>query len=315
MSGTWALIGGLATCYAALAAGVAALLGGRRDRVGADRRSPLDQLTTNDQLGVPTQRLIDALKIALTRTKWNDKLTEALTSAGKRIAPVDFLVLVLAGALVAAAAGLVLSGWVLAFGLVLGSPLVAKLVLGFLAGRRRAAFSDQLDNTLQLLAGSLRAGHSLLRAVDAVSREAEPPTTEEFARILNETRVGRELGDSLDDTAARMASDDFGWVAQAIAIHRDVGGDLSEVLDTVAHTIRERNQIRRQVKALSAEGRLSGIVLMLLPLGVAGFLTMTNPSYLGKLTHSALGWALIATAIVLMTVGGLWLRKVVSFKF
>ena len=315
MSGTWVLIGGLAACYAAIAAGVASLFGGRRDRVGVDRRSPVDQPTTNGQLGVPSQRLVGALKTALARSKFNDTLAEALTSAGKRIAPADFVILVLAGALAGAAAGLVLSGWVFALVLMLVVPLLAKIVLGFLAGRRRAAFSDQLDNTLQLLAGSLRAGHSLLRAVDAVSREAEPPTTEEFARRLNETRVGRELGDSLDATAARMASDDFGWVAQAIAIHRDVGGDLSEVLDTVAHTIRERNQIRRQVKALSAEGRLSGIVLMLLPVGVAGFLMLTNPSYLGRLTESVLGWALIGTALVLITVGGLWLRKVVAFKF
>lgn len=305
----------MAACYAALAAAIAVLLSGRGVRIAAGRRTAPGQSPVSGQPGVPSQRLIGAFKSALTRTGWNDKLSEALTSAGKRTAPVDFAILVLSATLVATAAGLVLSGWAVALVLMLSVPLLVKLVLGFLAGRRRAAFSDQLDNTLQLLAGSLRAGHSLLRAVDAVSREAEPPTTEEFARILNETRVGRELGDSLDDTATRMASDDFGWVAQAIGIHRDVGGDLSEVLDTVAHTIRERNQIRRQVKALSAEGRLSGMVLMMLPVGVAGFLTLTNPSYLGKLTHNAVGWSLIATAIILITVGGLWLRKVVSFKF
>lgn len=315
MSGTWAMVGGLAACYAALAAGATALLGGRGNRVAADRRTAADQPITKGQLGGPSQRLVGALKTALTRSNLNEKLAEALTSAGKRIAPADFVILLLAATLVAAAAGLVLSGWLIALALTVAVPLLAKVGLGFLAGRRRTAFSDQLDNTLQLLAGSLRAGHSLLRAVDAVSREAEPPTTEEFSRILNETRVGRELGESLDATAARMASDDFGWVAQAIAIHREVGGDLSEVLDTVAHTIRERNQIRRQVKALSAEGRLSGIVLMLLPVGVSGFLMVTNPGYLGRLTESALGWVLIAIAIVLMTVGGLWLRKVVSFKF
>lgn len=315
MSGTWVLIGGLAACYAALAAAIAVLLSGRGVRIAAGRRIAPGQSPVSGQPGAPSRRLIGAFNSALTRSGWNDKLSEALTSAGKRTAPVDFAILVLSGTLVATATGLVLSGWAVALVLMLSVPLLVKLVLGFLAGRRRAAFSDQLDNTLQLLAGSLRAGHSLLRAVDAVSREAEAPTTEEFARILNETRVGRELGDSLDATATRMASDDFGWVSQAIGIHRDVGGDLSEVLDTVAHTIRERNQIRRQVKALSAEGRLSGIVLMMLPVGVTGFLTLINPSYLGKLTHNAVGWAMIATAVILITVGGLWLRKVVSFKF
>ena len=142
-------------------------------------------------------------------------------------------------------------------------PLGARLLVEFRAGRRQAAFADQLDDSLQLMASSLRAGHSLLRAVDVGAREdASAPTSEEFARIVNETRVGRDLSDALDEVAERMGSDDFTWVAQAIAIHREVGGNLAEVLDAVGHTIRERNQIRRQVKALSAEGKLSAIVLM-----------------------------------------------------
>jgi len=315
MSASWSIGVGLLACYAALAAAWVALSGPRRQRVAADRRSTMDRTDTTGQLSAPSRKLVGALQSALVKTNWQTRLTTALEGAGKKIAAADFLVLVLAGALAGAALGLVLSGWVLAVLLSLAAPLIAKVALGVLSGRRRAAFSDQLDNTLQLMAGSLRAGHSLLRAVDAVSREAEAPTTEEFSRILNETRVGRELGDSLDDTAARMSSEDFSWVAQAIAIHRDMGGDLSEVLDTVAHTIRERNQIRRQVKALSAEGRLSGIVLMLLPVGVSGFLMISNPSYLGNLTHSLLGWGMVVAALLLILVGGLWLRKVVSFKF
>ena len=162
-------------------------------------------------------------------------------------------------------------------------------------GRRggRRAFADQLDDSLQLMAGSLRAGHSLLRAVDSVSPEADAPTSEEFARIVNETRVGRDLNDALDEVAERMGSDDFTWVAQAIAIHREVGGNLAEVLDAVGHTIRERNAIRRQVKALSAEGKLSAIVLMALPFGVIGFISMTNPGYLAKFTESLAGYAML----------------------
>lgn len=121
----------------------------------------------------------------------------------------DFLLLVVSGTLAAAAAGLALSGWAMAALLTAVTPVLAVLYLKFRAGRRRAAFADQLDDSLQLLAGSLRAGHSLLRALDAVSREAEEPTSTEFSRVINETRVGRPLGDSLDDTAQRMSSDDF----------------------------------------------------------------------------------------------------------
>ena len=165
------------------------------------------------------------------------------------------------------------------------------------------------------MAGSLRAGHSLLRAVDSVSQEAAAPTSEEFSRIVNETRVGRDLNDALDEVAARMGSDDFVWVAQAIAIHREVGGNLAEVLDAVGHTIRERNAIRRQVKALSAEGKLSAIVLMALPFGVTGFISMTNPAYLGRFTESLMGYAMLGAAGLMLVVGGLWLKKTVAIKF
>ena len=216
---------------------------------------------------------------------------------------------------VGGALGAVLGGPVLGLVALVAVPFGAKLLLGFKAGRRQAAFADQLDDSLQLMAGSLRAGHSLLRSVDSVSQEADAPMSEEFARIVNETRVGRDLNDSLDEVAARMGSDDFTWVAQAIAIHREVGGNLAEVLDAVGHTIRERNQIRRQVKALSAEGKLSAIVLMTLPFGVTGFLLMTNPGYLAKFTESLAGYAMLGVAGLMLLVGGLWLRKTVRITF
>jgi tight adherence protein B len=194
-------------------------------------------------------------------------------------------------------------------------PFGARLLVKFKVGRRQAQFADQLDDSLQLMASSLRAGHSLLRAVDAVSQDAESPTAEEFARIVNETRVGRDLSDSLDEVAERMGSDDFTWVAQAIAIHREVGGNLAEVLDAVGHTIRERNAIRRQVKALSAEGKLSAIVLGALPVGIVGFLSLTNPGYVHKFFESAMGIGMLAAAVVLMLIGMFWLKKTVAIKF
>jgi tight adherence protein B len=194
-------------------------------------------------------------------------------------------------------------------------PFGARLLVTFKAGRRQAAFADQLDDSLQLMASSLRAGHSLLRAVDAVSQDAASPTAEEFARIVNETRVGRDLSDSLDEVAERMGSEDFLWVAQAIAIHREVGGNLAEVLDAVGNTIRERNAIRRQVKALSAEGKLSALVLGALPFAIIGFISMTNPHYLHKFTESLMGYAMLASAAVLMLIGGFWLKKTVAIRF
>jgi tight adherence protein B len=239
----------------------------------------------------------------------------ALERAGIRTALPDVVLLIGLATLGLGVAGTLLGGPLLGVLAAVAGPLGAKLLLTVKAGRRRAAFADQLDDSLQLMASSLRAGHSLLRSVDSVSHEAEAPTSEEFARIVNETRVGRDLSDALDEVAERMGSNDFVWVAQAIAIHREVGGNLAEVLDAVGHTIRERNAIRRQVKALSAEGKLSATVLMALPFGILAFLSVTNPAYLAKFTQSLAGYAMLGVAAVMMAVGGFWLKKTVAIRF
>jgi tight adherence protein B len=239
----------------------------------------------------------------------------ALEQAGMSTTLPNFVLAVGLWTVVGVVLGTLLADLWLGLLMVVVVPLGARLLLKIKAGRRQAAFADQLDDSLQLMAGSLRAGHSLLRAVDSVSQEADAPTSEEFSRIVNETRVGRDLNDSLDEVAERMGSDDFTWVAQAIAIHREVGGNLAEVLDAVGHTIRERNAIRRQVKALSAEGKLSAIVLMALPFGVTGFISMTNPGYLAKFTQSATGYMMLGAAGLMLLVGGLWLKSTVKIKF
>jgi tight adherence protein B len=254
-----------------------------------------------------------------------DKQLRRSTNVGARVAALeragitmrlqDFVLMVIAGTLVAAALGVVLAGPLLGLGLCLAVPILAKVSVSVLTSRRQRAFADQLDDSLQLMASSLRAGHSLLQALNSVAGEAEEPTRVEFSRIINETRVGRELSQSLDETARRINSQDFVWVTQAIATNREVGGNLAEVLDGVGHTIRERNQIRRQVKALSAEGRLSALVLMALPLGVLAFLAITNPAYIARFTESLAGYAMIAAGVLLLAVGGLWLRAVVRIKF
>jgi tight adherence protein B len=238
-----------------------------------------------------------------------------LEQAGIKASPTDFTLLVLVAMLVAAALGTVLGGLLVGILLAVPVPVLTKIIIGVRTQARRRAFADQLEDSLQLLASSLRAGHSMLQALNAVAREAEAPTSVEFTRVINEVRVGRSAAAALDETAERMGSDDFVWVTQAIAINREVGGNLAEVLDGVAQTIRERNQIRRQIKALAAEGKLSAYVLVALPVGIIGFLALSNPGYLAPFTQSLVGHALIVLAVIMMVVGGLWLRKVVSITF
>ncbi|MCM3688704.1 type II secretion system F family protein [Kocuria rosea] len=258
----------------------------------------------------------EAISEFLERRGWTRKVAGALENAGIKSSPADFLVLVAVAAVTAAAVGALVGGIMLGLLLFLAAPLVAKLLVGLMTTRRKRIFADQLDNTLQLFSGSLRAGHSLLRAVDAVARESPAPTSEELARVVNETRLGMELDDSLDQTAKRMDSDDFSWVAQAIGIHREVGGDLAEVLDRVAGTIRERNQIKRQVKTLSAEGKMSAYILMALPVLIAGVLSIISPEYISQfVTNGLVGYALIVIAVLMFAVGGFWMSRIVKIRF
>ena len=138
--------------------------------------------------------------------------------------------------------------------------------------RRTSAFLAQLPDTLQLVAGSLSAGYSIPQAMDTVVREGQQPITGEFNRALVEARLGVPIEDAMDGIAERMKSKDFAWVVMAIRIQREVGGNLAELLTTVAATLRERERLRRQVSVLSAEGRLSAWILGLLPIVFALYL-------------------------------------------
>ena len=238
-----------------------------------------------------------------------------LELAGIRMKASDVVLLTFAAAMAAGAGTMLAAGPLVGLVVALIIPVAGQITLGFLVGRRKKAFAEQLDSTLQMMAASLRAGYSLLQAVQAMSSEADAPTRDEFSRVLNETRIGRPLNDSLIEVSNRMGSEDFNWVAQAIAINREVGGNLADVLDGVARTIRERNQLHRQVASLASEGKLSAVILMALPFGVVAFLTIANPGYLNRLFTTTIGWMITGAAVVMLTIGGIWLRSTVKIKF
>jgi tight adherence protein B len=252
---------------------------------------------------------------SLERHGYERGLNRALERAGISLRPEEFVVVLVCGSIAALVLGALLSGPL--GGLTLAALLLlgARLVVSGRGDRRQARFAGQLGDTLQLLSGSLRAGYSLMQAVDAVARDADAPTSEEFGRLVVETRLGRDPADAMRSLADRMGSVDFSWVVQAIEIHREVGGDLAEVLDNVGNTIRERDQLRRQVKTVSAEGRLSGIVLIALPFFIGLWMLVTNPSYIGELTQGIIGWSMLALCAILMTAGALWIKVLVRLKF
>jgi tight adherence protein B len=180
-------------------------------------------------------------------------------------------------------------------------------------GRRQQAFLAQLPDTLQLLASSLKAGYSLPQAIDTVVRQGEPPVSAEFHRAMVENQLGVPMEDALERVAGRLRSEDFSWVVMAIRIQRDVGGNLAELLTTVAGTLRERERLRRQVQVLSAEGRLSGIILGALPIGFAAYLLVARPEYLRPML-SPIGMIMIVSAVLLLLVGGIWVAKIVRVE-
>jgi tight adherence protein B len=196
-------------------------------------------------------------------------------------------------------------------GLAVGT-LVPQVTLSNAASRRRAAIQAQLADTLMVIASSMRAGHSFMQSLDTASKEIDPPAAGEFGRVLQEIRLGRDTDDALEALAERVGSQDLEWAVTAIEIQRKIGGNLAEVLETVANTIRERDTLRRQMRALSAEGRISALVLSVLPILIAAYLMIVNPDYLRTLTTTRPGIIISVSAGILMVIGYVWMRRMVK---
>jgi tight adherence protein B len=220
---------------------------------------------------------------------------------------------IIAGVLIVIAAA-ALSGPLAFFLALLLVILVPVGLLNFIAGRRRRKFASQLPDMLQLLAGSLRAGYSLLQGVDAVAVEVSDPMGQELRRVLAEARLGRPLEDALDDAAERMSSADFSWAVMAVGIQREVGGNLAELLDTVAETMIQRERLRREVKSLTAEGRVSAIILGMLPVGLGVMMFAINRAYIEKLFNTGIGQIMLGGSALLALAGFVWMKKIVEIE-
>ena len=240
------------------------------------------------------------------------RIAQRLEAAGMALKSSEWLLLHIGIAFGAAILGLLISG---------AKPLVTLVFLAigaigpwaylsFKRSRRLRAFEAGLPDTLQLMSGSLSAGLSLAQSLDTIVREGTEPVTSEFKRVIVESRLGVGLEDALEGVSQRMNSRDFGWVVMAIRIQREVGGNLAELLNTVAATLREREYLRRHVKALSAEGRLSTWILGGLPVVFLLYLTLSKPSYVHPLYSTAIGFIMLAVMAVLLVVGVFWMNKV-----
>lgn len=210
--------------------------------------------------------------------------------------------------------GAVLAGLIL--GLILGA-LGAVIPLLYLGNKRRSrlrTFEEQLPETLTLLAGAMRAGFSFLQALEAVVQETTDPMRSEFRKVLNESRLGRAPEESMREVADRMNSQDLAWTVMAIEIQREVGGNLAELLDTVADTMVQRERLRREIRSLTAEGRFSGIVLSLVPPLLAFVIWAIEPDFIQALLDETIGVMAIIGAVVLTLAGWIWIQRIVDIE-
>jgi tight adherence protein B len=241
-----------------------------------------------------------------------ERLDRRLERAGMSVRPGEFV----AGAVLAALVGGLAAGflfqsilWGLALAVV--SALVPIVALGVAVRRRLNRLQAQVVDVLMIIASSLRAGHSFLQALDMVSKEISEPSASEFSRTVSEIRLGRPVNEALDALGDRMDSEDFEWAMMAVNIQRQVGGNLAEVLDTVAETLRDRETVRRQVKVLAGEGKLSARILTALPFVVVAFIARVNPGFLDPLFGTFMGKVVLVGGSILMLTGIIIMRRIV----
>jgi tight adherence protein B len=324
------LLGGLALLFV----GVAALLAVGMTSAGRRELTPLQK-----QLQLYTVHGVDTHKARRGRPQGSDvpglketavamadhfvkgqdfeqKLANKLDRAGFKLTASEWILLHIGAALVAPIFGLLLTGGNIPVTLLffLFGAAFPWMYLSMKESRRIKKFNGQLAETLQIIAGALKAGLSLPQAIDTVVKEGAEPIASEFRRAIIEQRLGVQIEDTLDTVAERMDSMDFKWVVMAIRIQREIGGNLAELLLTVAATLREREYLRRQVQVLSAEGRMSAWILGGLPVAFFGYLALMRPEYLEPMLTSQLGWVMMGAAVVMLIVGAFWLKKMVKVE-
>ena len=190
--------------------------------------------------------------------------------------------------------------------------LLPPFALKTMVKMRRKKFVGQLPDALTTLAGSLRAGRSLGQALEALAREMEKPMGRELRKIVAEVRLGRPLNEALDDAVERVGSPDFRWAVLAIQIQAEVGGNLAELLNRVADTMRARSRLRGEVKALTAEGRASAGMLVIMPPALGLVMYVVNPDYMKPIFTETAGHIMLGISVVMIFVGFLWMKKVVT---
>lgn len=258
-------------------------------------------------------RVFTGAEKGLSHARWWDRFNLELEIADVHMPAVQIVLWTFVGTIVAMwLLAVLLSGIFAVLGL--GVPFIVRGMLKRKLRKVRNAFADQLPDSLQVLASALRAGHSLIGALAVVVEESAEPSKREFGRIVTDEQLGVPLEEALDRVAKRMASRDLDQVSVVAELQRRTGSNSAEVLDRVTETVRERFALRRLVKTLTAQGRMSRWVLTCLPLGLMLVIALLNPGYLHPLLHTGFGKVLLVMGAIMVTTGSLIIKQIVEIE-
>ena len=238
-----------------------------------------------------------------------------MQQAGIPLIGTEFLALLLLSAVVVGSiAAVIIKKWyagILAAIIIMAVEYIYVLVR---IERRSSSFTNQLGDCLMMVANALRAGFSFLQAMEMISKEMEPPISEEFKHVMRDIGLGATTERALDEMDKRVGSPDFSLVVTAVLIQQQVGGDLAEILDTISETIQDRIRMRREVKTLTTQGRMSGWILILTPIAFALFMTASNPNYLDPLLHNAIGQVILGITVAMEIIGAIIINRIVDIE-
>jgi tight adherence protein B len=296
----------------------------RRDRSALDKRlrrygGRAYQLTEEEQRKAAsvqvTQMLAKKVEASLTGRTFAASLQTDLARANLKLTVGEFIMLQ-----VAATAAIGVAAWLISGTVLVGSVFavvgwfIPKIWLGRRQAARLKAFNNQLADTIGLMSNSLRSGLSLVQAMEMISREAEPPISDEFQRVVREIGLGVGPQEALLHLVRRVHSDDLDLLVVAILVQFEIGGNLSRILDSIAGTIRERVKLHGEIRTMSAQGRMAGMVLSGMPVAIGGLLMLIAPSYMGKLFTPGPWLVLPVGAFIGIVIGSLTIRKLVAIE-
>ncbi len=280
----------------------------RLNAYGGGRR-PERQADEDPQEGAISR----ALSRSIAKQSFAGNMATELARADLKLTVTEFVMLTFTSVIVCAVLGWVLFKYLAPLFAIAGY-FLPKLYVAYRQRARLTAFNNQLGETINLMASALRSGYSMLQSMEMVSRETAPPIRDEFARVVREVGLGLPPEEALGNLVRRINSDDLDLMVTAVNVQREVGGNLAEILEIISQTIRERVKLKGEIKVLTAQAAMSGYIITALPVCLFGAIYVLNKQYVSKMFEGFCGWAMIALALVLMTVGFFAMKKITMIE-